>query len=164
MITIEQFPLANDDWEERAERDKTWLQLNMSYKKAHAQSRIKTQANEGTLNFGAANSAAHQETTINIENQQEVDGSCMKALEGYFDNLATTAVNKQSILQQLVLNNTKLATSNESLVSLVKKLTGYIKNLERENSCIKKDGQVSGRSTTLCHNCKKEGYHQPDTC
>ena len=57
-----------------------------------------------------------------------------------------------------------LATRNESLVTLVKKLTGDIKNLERDNSRLKKGGQISVRSTTLCHHCKKEGYHQPEAC
>ena len=63
-----------------------------------------------------------------------------------------------------MLNNTTLATSNESLVALVKKFTGDIKNLEWENSRIKKVGQVSNQITTLCNNCKKEGYHQPEAC
>ena len=93
-----------------------------------------------------------------------MDDGGIKALEGYFDNLAVAAVNEKSALQQLVLNNTTLATSNESLVALVQKITGDIKNLERDNSRLKKGGQVSGRSTTLCHHCKKEGYHQPESC
>ena len=63
-----------------------------------------------------------------------------------------------------MLNNTTLTTSNESLVALVKKLNGDIKNLERENSCLKKGGQVSTRNTTLCTNFKKEGFHQPEAC
>ena len=57
-----------------------------------------------------------------------------------------------------------LATSNESLVALVKKLTGDIKNLERDNSRLKKGGKVRGWVTTLCNYCKKEGYHQPEAC
>ena len=68
------------------------------------------------------------------------------------------------MLQQLVLNNTTLAESNESLVALVKKLSGDIKNLEREISCLKKGRQVSARNTTLCTNCNKEGFHQPKAC
>ena len=59
------------------------------------------------------------------------DGIGLKALEGYFDNLAAKAVNEKGVLQQLVLNNTTFATSNESLVALVKKLSGDIKDLER---------------------------------
>ena len=48
MLTTEQFPRANNDWEERAERDKTWMQWKMEYKKAHVKARIKLQANDGT--------------------------------------------------------------------------------------------------------------------
>ena len=61
MITSDQFLQANDDWEERAERDKTWAQCKTSYKKAHAQARVKVQAKAGSAKFGAANSAAHQD-------------------------------------------------------------------------------------------------------
>ena len=48
-----------------------------------------------------------------------MDDGSIKALEGYFDNLAATVVNGKPVLQQLALNNTTLATSNESLVDLV---------------------------------------------
>ena len=44
----------------------------------------------------------------------------MKALEGYFDNLVAAAVNKKSVLEQLVANNNKLAATNEELVAIVK--------------------------------------------
>ena len=74
------------------------------------------------MKFGAANSAAHQETTQNVENKQAVDDGGMKALEGYFDNLAAAAMNEKSVLQKPVLNNTTRTTSNESLVALVKKM------------------------------------------
>ena len=59
MLTIERFLCANEDWEERAERDKTWLQWKLAYKKDHTQERIKAQANEGTEKFGAEKSSAH---------------------------------------------------------------------------------------------------------
>ena len=65
-------------------------------------------------------------------------------------NLASAAVNEKSVLQQLVSNNTTLCTSYESLVALVKKLSNYIKNLEREIYLMKKGGQSSTRNTTLC--------------
>ena len=51
---------------------------------------------------------------------------------------------------------------NESLAALVKKLSGDIKNLEREISRLNKGGQVSARNTTLCKNCKKGGFHHPE--
>ena len=79
----------------------------------------------------------------------------MKSLEGYFDNIAAAAINEKSVLEQLVANNTKLAANSESLVAIVTKLTGDINNLERDNSRLKKGGQVSGRGPTICHHCKK---------
>ena len=50
MLTSESFPRANTDWEERAERDKTWPQWKSAYKKAHAKARVKAQANGGSVN------------------------------------------------------------------------------------------------------------------
>ena len=137
------------------ERDKTWLQWNLDYKKAYVQASTNSKANEGTEKFGAANSAARQETTLNVDDQLEVENGGIKDLEGYFDNLAAAAVNEKYVLQQMVLNKTTLATSNEILVALVKKLTGDIKNLKIDKSRLKKGRQVSGRRTTLCHHCKK---------
>ena len=96
MPTTEQFPRANDDWEECAERDKTWMKWKVAYKKAHAQAWIKASANDGTAKFGAANSAARQDTTRpTIGNQLEVEDGGIKALGGYFDNLADDAVMKK---------------------------------------------------------------------
>ena len=83
----------------------------------------------------AANSAALQEAAhLPLDNQLEEDSSNLKTLEGYFDDFASAAVNEQDVLKQLVLNNTTLATSNESLMALVKKHSNEIKNLEREIS------------------------------
>ena len=119
MLTTEQFPRANDDWGERVERDKTWMQWKLAYKKAHAQAIIKAQANEVTTKFGAANSTARQETRSTVNNQLEVEYGGIKVLEGYFGNLAAAAINEKYVLQQLVLNNTTLVTSNESLMAQV---------------------------------------------
>ena len=115
------------------------------------------------MKFGAANYAAYQETTQNVENKQGVDDGGMQALEGYFDNLAAAAVNEKSVLEQLVANNTKLAANNKSLVAMIKKLTDDIKNLERDNYRLNKGGQ-SSRGPTACHHCNKDGYHAPDAC
>ena len=87
----------------------------------------------------------------------------MQTLDGYFNNLAAAAVNEKLILEQLVANNTKLAATNKNLVNIVKKLTKDIKYIERETSRIKKVGQ-SKRDPTLCHHCKKKGYHVPEVC
>ena len=162
MLKSERFPQANDNWEERAEREKKWAKWKPAYKQAHAKERVKVQANDGSVKFRAANSATLQETAhLSLNNQLEEDCSDLKTFEGYFDNLAADAVNEQGFFKQLVLNNTTLTMSNESLVALVKKKSNNITNLEREISRMKKGGQASARNTTLCGNCKKEDFHQP---
>ena len=82
MLTTEIFSHANEYWEDRAESDKTWKNWKEAYKKAHTKARIKAQANKDTVNFCAANSAAHQETTQNVENNQGVDDGGINSLEG----------------------------------------------------------------------------------
>ena len=66
----------------------------------------------------------------------------------------------------MVLNNTTLTTTNESLVALVKKQAGDLKNLEQELARLKKpQAQASPRNPpTLWVNCKKEGYYQAKDC
>ena len=72
MLTSEQFLRANDDWEEHAERYKTWLQWKTAYKKSHAQARVKAQVNDGSAKFEVANSAARQDKQPPpLENQLE---------------------------------------------------------------------------------------------
>ena len=107
---------------------------------------------------------AKKPPTPPLDNQLEEDGGYLKTLERYFENLAAAAINEKGFLQQLVLNNTTLSTSNESLVALVKKLSNDIKKLEQEISRMKKGVQVSASNTTLCAHCKKEGFHQPQDC
>ena len=87
MLTTERYMRTNDNWEDHAESDKTWENWKEAYNKAHAKARIKAQANEGTVKFGAENSAAHLETTQNVEKNQGVEDGGMKALEGYFTTL-----------------------------------------------------------------------------
>ena len=85
MLTSERFQRANDDWEDQAERDKTWATWKLAYKQAHANARVKAQATEGSTKFGAANSAARQESThLPLDNQLEEDSGDVKTLEGYF--------------------------------------------------------------------------------
>ena len=83
MLTSERFPSANDDWEERAERDTTWAQWKRAYKRAHTQARFKAQANDGSAKFEAANSAARQnKTTPPLDNQLEEEDVGIKPLKG----------------------------------------------------------------------------------
>ena len=65
------------------------------YKRAHAKARVNSQATEGSDKFGAANAAARVHTTSKVETNNGVDNGGMKAIEGYFENLAATIVNKK---------------------------------------------------------------------
>ena len=71
MLTSERFPWANDDWEGRAELDKTWAAWKLAYKQAHANARVKAQAHEGSTKFGVANSAARPEDQLPLDTQHE---------------------------------------------------------------------------------------------
>ena len=164
MLTSEWFPQTNNAWEDRAKPDKTWVTWKLAYKQAHAKARVKAQAHGGNTKFGAANSAACPEDQLPLDTQHEGASANINTLEGYFTNLAAAATNEKVLLNQLVLNNTTLTNSNESLVALVNKQANDLKNLERELARLEKP-QVSARNPpTLCANCKKEGYHQPQDC
>ena len=131
MLTSERFPRANDDWENRAELDKTWAAWKLAYKQAHAKARVKAQAHEGSIKFGADISAARPEDQLPLDTQHEGSSKNINTLEGYFNNVAAAATNEKYILNQLVLNNTTLTNSNESIVALVKKQANNLKNLKR---------------------------------
>ena len=51
MLTSERFPRANDNWEERAECNKTRSKWKIAYKQAHDKARVKAQANDGSVKF-----------------------------------------------------------------------------------------------------------------
>ena len=54
----------------------------------------------------------------------------MKSLEGYFVNLTDTVINKKSVLEQLVANNSKLAATNKDLVAIVKNCSTILRILK----------------------------------
>ena len=140
ILTTEKYPQKNDDWEDRAEDPKTWADWKTSYKREHTKARVKAKGAEGSDKFGAANAAERvlknsKGETDNVRG--EVD---MKALKGYFDNLADASSNDKSVLEQLVANNTNLVVTNEELVAIVKRLSNKNKDLQRETYCPKKTG------------------------
>ena len=92
----------------------------------------------------------------------------LKSLERYFDNLAAATTNKKTVIEQLFTSNAKLAATNEELVAVDKKVTNNSKDLQQECNRLKKRGgrraTQGKRNPTLCHHCKKEGYHDPSAC
>ena len=85
------------------------------------------------------------EDQLPLDTQHEGASANINTLEGYFTNLSAAATNEKELLNQLVLNNTTLTNSNESLVALVKKHANNLKNLEQELARLKKP-QVSARN------------------
>ena len=141
---------------------------NNSYKKAHAKARTKAQAAEGSDKFGSANADEWVIKKIEVTTDNSGDKVGMKALEGYFDNLATAATNNKAVLEQLVAKNAKLAVTNEELVAIVKKMFNKIKDIQQETYPLKKTGGSGAtqgkRDPTLFPHSKKEVYHSPDDC
>ena len=91
-----------------------------TYKREHVKARVKAQTTEGSDKFGAANAAEKVLKTSKVETNNGGDEVGMKDLEGYFDNLAAAAINKKSVLEQLVANNAKISATNKDLVAIVK--------------------------------------------
>ena len=149
-------------------REKTWAVWKTVYKKAHAKARVKAHDTKGSDKFGEVNAAGRVLKTREVETNNGSGEVGNKALKGYFKNLAAVVINKKSVLENLVANNSKLASTNKDLVAMVKKLSNKIKNTERETSCFKKTGSSGAsqgkRDLTLFPHCKKEGYHAPDAC
>ena len=159
MLTSERFPRSNNDWEDRSKRNKTWANWKTAHKKSHVKARVKALVNDGSVKFGAANSAARQEYShLPLGNQLEEDSGDLKPLKGYFDNLVAAAVNGQGFLKQLVLNNTTLTTSNESLVDLMKKQGNDIKNLEREISRLKREVKLVQGTPPYAPTARKKDF------
>ena len=113
MLTTEQHQRNNNDWGDRSEEHKTWADWKTAYKREHVKSRVKAQATEGSDKFGVANAAEKFLKTSEVEMNNGGNEVGMKAIEGYFDNLASSEINKKSVLKKLVDNNSKLAATNE---------------------------------------------------
>ena len=80
------------------------------------------------------------------------DGVGLKALEGYFDNLAA-ATNKKTVLEQLFASNANLIATNEELVAVIKYLTNGNKDLQQETNRLNKRAaadQHKGIGTQHC--------------
>ena len=134
----------------------------------HAKAIVKTQTAEGSDKFGATNATGQVLKNSEVATGKGGNKVGMKVLEGYFDNLAAAATNRESFLEQLVANNVKLAATNEDLVAILKRVSNKNKDPQQESYRIKKtdsSGATQGkRDPTVCPHFKKEVYHSPDDC
>ena len=89
-------------------------------------------------------------------------------LEDYSNNLAAAKTTEKVLLEQLTAAFAALTTNNEALVTTNSKLATEVTNLTRRlgrNSGSETSGTMEDKqSPSTCPNCKKEGFHKPDTC
>jgi hypothetical protein len=185
MLSTEQFPRANKDWEDLDVWDRKWAKWKAMYRVAEKKSKIKIKAAGGKDQFGSAN-AATDETPPPDDNNEPVG---LPALEGYFDNLAAAAVNEKAVLETLVTTNATLTASNAELSATVTKLTNDVRHLQQENNSLRRKGTAApppavpqpppreyrrqDRGPPIqrlfptprhCPNCKRDVRHMPANC
>ena len=86
MLTTEQYPRANETWEELDVDEKTWPAWKKLYRAAAKKAAIKATAARGRDQFGAANAATESQS----EDMNPHMGAAMRAtMEGYFDMALT---------------------------------------------------------------------------
>ena len=106
MLTTEQYPRANETWEELDVEEKTWTAWKTLYCAAAKKAAIKATAGRGRVQFGAANA----ETESQSKDMNPHMGAAMgDTMEGYCDNLAQvlTKTNAALTLQLGVLRKAK---------------------------------------------------------
>ena len=115
MLTTEQYPRANEVWEELDVDQKTWTAWKKLYRAAAKKAAIKATATKGRDQFGAANAATDSQSEDMNPHMGAAMGATMEGMEGYFDNLAQAAMNDQSTLAEMVRALSNLTESNELL-------------------------------------------------
>ena len=119
MLTSEQYPRANDDWEELDAGEKIWSARKTLYRAAANKAAIKAKAASGKDQFGAANAA----TETASEYMNPPMGT---AMDGYFDNLAATAITEKQVLEEMMRALANLTESNEILTKTNASLTHQV--------------------------------------
>lgn len=188
MLGTEQFPRANDDWEEMDPSLRSWTAWKKLYKTADRKARTKQQATgrkpAGAANAGAANAATEQPGDMGplpeTERLAPAETFGMAELDGYFDHLAAATTTEKAVLEELVGTNATLTKTNEELVAVVKKMTTENKLLQNENNSLRKKltaatvaGTPAGTAPSntrrvleerKCPHCKKMARHFPSSC
>ena len=170
MLTTEQYPRANETWEELDVVEKTWEAWKTLYRKAAKKAAIKATAASGRDQFGAAHAATESQS----EDMNPHMGAAMGAtMEGYFDNLAAAAMNDQSTLAEMVRAMSNLTESNEVLTKTNAALTHQLTVLQKSNGPNnprnnprnpRAPGVGPPKERKLCPHCKIEVFHPPSDC
>ena len=92
MLQTEQYPRANDEWEDMPVADHTWDKWKLLYWTAAKKAAIKAKATGGKELFRSANAA-----TVSTDESEDMNPPMGANLEGYFDNIAAAAMNEKKM-------------------------------------------------------------------
>ena len=119
MLRTDQFPRANDIWEDLPSNELTWARWETIYRKADMANKIKKAAKGGQDRFGAHGAFDKVPTP---EAPEALPQLSVEELDGYFHSLANAATTEKDILAALVKSNATLASSNATLTATVENL------------------------------------------
>ena len=177
MLQTEQYPRANDEWEDMPVIDHTWAKWKLLYRTAAKKAAIKAKATGGKDLFGSAHAATAAE-----EQSEDMNPHIGANLEGYFDNLAAAAMNEKEVLENLVKSMAKVTTANEVLTQSNATLTQQLAVMQARVCGIvpptppppqaqpraprdrRRPAAAAPRARALCPNCNQEVVHPPADC
>jgi hypothetical protein len=109
MLQTDQYPRANDEWEDMPVADHTWDRWKLLYRTVAKKAAVKAKAAGGKDLFGLANAA-----TMSTDESEDMNPPMGANLEGCFDNLAAAAMNEKQVLEDLIKSMAKFAMENEA--------------------------------------------------
>ena len=139
MLSMEQFPYANKDWEEIDVYQRMGKRRKQTYRAAANKAPIKKKAADRKDQFWAAHTATPplgDDTMGNTTGNNQPMG--LASLNRYFDNLVAAATIEKAVLEELVTNPTNLTTSNAEMAETIKNLTGENRKLHQQLNSSKK--------------------------
>ena len=139
MLATQQFPRANELWNEKPKNDKTWENWKRLYTEHERLANVNKRASGGRDKFGAANSATHGNKPADIRGggarqsvSFESSPQLLEQMEDMFDNFANAATTDGTVLAELVKTNAVLTKINSELTTTVDKLTKTNADLVRK--------------------------------
>ena len=175
MLQSEQYPRANDEWEDMPVADHTWDKWKILYWTAAKKAAIKSKATGGKDLFGSANAA-----TVSPDESEDINPPMGANLEGYFDNLAAAAMNEKQVLEDLVKSMSKVTASNDVLTKTNVALTHQLAVLHTRvcgtatppppraptgrGTQRRPGAAAAGKTKALCPHCNQEVFHLPVDC
>ena len=120
MLSTEQYPKANDLWEDLDRVDRTWKEWKAIYTKADRKDIVKCMTDENFEQFSsAATGGAHGTVGVSGGGAEPPTGCpspvTLDELEGCLDSLAGAAVTSKGTLDELVKSNATLAKAIATL-------------------------------------------------